>query len=203
MRMALTGFTAVAAMALLCAGPAAYSAAGRGSQKDNSSKPQLADPDSRPNRATSQLASDVRYELLTLPYYGVFDWLEAKVEPDATVILKGQVTNPSTKPAAAARVEALEGVKNVVDQIEVLPISPSDDMIRIAMYRAIFDYNDGLFQYATRAVPPIHILVDRGHVTLKGTVAREMDKQIAYFAAQNVSGVFEVKNEIVVEEDHS
>jgi len=70
------------------------------------------------------------------------------------------------------------------------------------MYRALFSYDRPLFRYATRAVPPIHIIVKNGNVTLKGFVASDMDKQLAYTAARNVSGVFEVTNELMVDKDN-
>jgi hyperosmotically inducible periplasmic protein len=136
-----------------------------------------------------------------MPYYGVFDWLEAQVLPDNTVVLQGQVTRLTTKSDAENRVKKLESVPKVVNNIEVLPLSPSDDAIRIAMYRAIFKYDGPLFQYATRAVPPIHIIVKNGRATLKGVVSREMDKQLAFTAARGVPGVFEVNNELTVEQE--
>jgi len=148
---------------------------------------------------TALLADEVRHQLVTLPYYGVFDWLEGEVLPDGTVILRGQVTRPTLKSDAEARVRSLESVANVVNKIEVLPVSTMDDDIRLATYRAIFSYNGPLFQYSVRAVPPIHIIVKNGHVTLKGIVANAMDRQLAYMAARNVPGVFSVDNELMVE----
>jgi len=150
-------------------------------------------------RTTALIADEVRHQLVTLPYYGVFDWLEGQVLPDDTVVLRGQVTQPITKSDAEARVRSLESVAKVVNQIEVLPLSSSDDRIRLAMYRAIFNYNSPLFQYAIRAVPPIHIIVKNGQVTLKGVVATHMDSQLAYMAARGVPGVFGVNNELMVE----
>jgi hyperosmotically inducible protein len=108
---------------------------------------------------TALLADEVRHQLVTLPYYGVFDWLEGEVLPDDTVILRGQVTQPTIKSDAEARVRSLESVAKVVNNIEVLPVSTMDDEIRLATYRAIFSYNSPLFQYSVRAVPPIHIIV--------------------------------------------
>jgi hyperosmotically inducible protein len=156
----------------------------------------------REAHGSSVIADEVRHQLVMLPYYGVFDWLEGEVHPDGTVVLRGQVTRPSTKSDAEARVKKLEGVSSVDNQIETLPLLPSDDAIRIAMYRAIFNYDGSLFRYATRAVPPIHIIVKNGRVTLKGFVATEMDKQLAYTAARNVSGVFEVTNDLMVDKDN-
>ncbi len=150
-------------------------------------------------RTTALIADEVRHQLVMLPYYNVFDWLEAEVLPDDTVVLRGQVTQPTRKSDAEARVRSLESVAKVVNEIEVLPASPSDDQIRRAMYRAIFNYNSPLFQYSIRAVPPVHIIVKNGHVTLKGVVARDMDRQLAYMAANGVPGVFEVRNDLMVE----
>ena len=77
-------------------------------------------------RTTALIADEVRHQLVTLPYYGVFDWLEAQILPDDTVVLRGQVTQPITKSDAEARVRSLESVAKVVNQIEVLPLSSSD-----------------------------------------------------------------------------
>jgi hyperosmotically inducible protein len=138
---------------------------------------------------------------VTLPYYDVFDWLEGEVRPDGTVVLRGQVVRPTTRKEAEVRVRDIEGVEQVVNEIEVLPASPGDDRLRFALYRAIFGMNSPLFRYATRSVPPIHIIVNRGRATLKGVVATEGDKTIAYTRARGVPGLFDVKNELLVEKD--
>jgi hyperosmotically inducible periplasmic protein len=151
---------------------------------------------------TASIVDEVRHQLVMMPYYGVFDWLEGEVQPNGTVTLRGQVTRPTTKVDAEARVRKVEGVSKVVSEIEVLPISPTDDAIRIAMYRALFNYDKPLFRYAVRAVPPIHIIVNNGRVTLKGFVANDMDKQLAETYAKGVSGVFEVRNELKVDKDN-
>jgi osmotically-inducible protein OsmY len=157
-------------------------------------------PDS--SRLVARIADEVRHQLVMMPYYGVFDWLEGQVLPDGTVTLRGEVTRETTKSDAEARVKKVESVSKVVNEIEVLPIGPSDDAIRIAMYRAMFNYGSPLFRYATRAVPPIHIIVKNGRVTLKGFVASDMDRQLAYTAALGVSGVFGVTNELKVDKDN-
>ena len=146
-----------------------------------------------------RLVRQIRHELATLPYYGVFDWLEFDVKPDNTVVLRGYVTRPTTKSDAEARVKEIEGVKNVINEIQVLPLSPNDDHLRIALYRAIYNWNSPLFRYATQAIPSIHIIVDRGRAILKGVVNSKADAQIAYMRARGVSGLFDVKNELVVE----
>jgi hyperosmotically inducible protein len=146
-----------------------------------------------------RLIREIRHELVTLPYYDVFDWLEGEVRPDGTVVLRGEVVRPSTKEEAEARVKKIEGVERVVNEIEVLPVSPNDDRIRLAIYRALFNWDSPLFRYAHRSVPPIHIIVKNGRVTLKGVVSSEQESQIAYMKARSVPGVFDVKNELRVE----
>lgn len=150
-----------------------------------------------PVRRQAWLEREVRHELVMLPYYGVFDNLAFRVEGE-TVTLMGQVTRPTLKSDAEAVVKRIEGVETVVNKIEVLPLSPNDDRIRRATYRAIFG-TQGLDRYAMQAVPPIHIIVSRGHVTLEGMVASEGDRNLAYLKANGVSGVFSVTNNLRVE----
>jgi len=160
--------------------------------------------DHQPTGALSQKSLDriikeVRHELVMLPYYGVFDNLAYKVDPDGTVTLLGQVARPTLKSDAEKAVKGIEGIEKVVNNIEVLPTSPNDDRIRRAAYRAIYS-NSVLSQYQLRAVPPIHIIVKNGNITLEGVVARQMEKQIAGMQANGVHGVFSVTNNLVVEE---
>ena len=145
------------------------------------------------------IAKEVRHNLLLLPWYNLFDWLEGEVQPDGTVILKGQVVRPILKSDAEGYVKDIKGVTKVENDIEVLPLSPFDDQLRIALYHAIYRADSSLFIYATRAVPPLHIVVKNGNVVLKGVVSSEMDKNLAYMAARGVPGIFDVKNELQVE----
>ena len=115
------------------------------------------------------------------------------------VILRGQVVRPTLKSDAEHVVSKIRGVEKVVNQIEVLPLSPNDDRIRRAVYRAIFNFNGPLFRYALGVVPSIHIIVKNGNVTLKGVVANQADSSLANIKANAVSGVFSVKNELTVE----
>src|SRR5882672_9492623 len=149
-----------------------------------------------PDRA--RIIREVRHELRMLPYYGVFDWLEFEVQPDNTVILRGKVVRPTTKSDAEARVKKIDGVTKVVNQIEVLPLSPEDDRLRLALYRTLYDWNSPLFRYATQSVPAIHIIVEHGRATLKGIVDSKGDAQLAYIRARGVPGLFDVKNELIV-----
>ncbi len=143
------------------------------------------------------LRREVRHQLVMLPYYSVFDNLEYKVE-GYTVELSGQVARPTLKSDAENVVKRVEGVEKVVNRIEVLPLSFYDDRIRRAEYRAIYR-NPQLDRYALQPVPPIHIIVKNGNVTLVGVVANEMDKNIAFLKANGVPGVFSVINDLRVE----
>jgi hyperosmotically inducible protein len=156
--------------------------------------------DALSQKGVDRIIKEVRHELVMLPYYGVFDNLSYKVDPDGTVTLLGQVARPTLKSDAENVVKRIEGVDKVVNNIEVLPTSGNDDRIRRDVYRSIFG-NTVLSQYQMRAVPPIHIIVNNGHVALEGVVARAMDKQIAGVQANSVSGVFSVANNLRVEED--
>src|SRR5258705_6286245 len=149
--------------------------------------------------ARNHIINEVRHELATLPYYGVFDWLEYEVRPDNTVVLRGQVVRPTTKSEAEARVRSIEGVTKVVNEIEVLPLSPEDDRLRLALYRTLYNWDSPLFRYATQSVPPIHIIVKNGRATLKGVVDSKADAQLAYMRARAVPGLFDVKSELTVE----
>ena len=120
----------------------------------------------------AQLEKKVRRELVTLPYYGVFDNLAYEVN-GGTVTLYGQVVRPSTRSDAERRVARLAGVARVVNRIEVLPLSGFDDSIRARTYRALFGMDSPLFRYGRGTNPSIHIVVNRGHVTLEGVVATE------------------------------
>ena len=151
------------------------------------------------SQVNPRMVREIRHELRMLPYYGVYDWLEFEIQPDNTVVLRGQVVRPTTKSDAEGRVKDVDGVSKVNNQIEVLPLSPSDDRLRAALYRAIYNFNSPLFRYATQSVPPIHLIVDRGHATLKGVVANKGDAQLAYIRARGVPGLFSVKNELIIE----
>ena len=144
----------------------------------------------------TRLAKEVRHELVMLPYYSVFDNLAFQVNGDKVTLL-GQVTRPTLKSDAENVVKSIEGVASVTNKIEVLPLSPMDDQLRRALYRAIYG-EAGLQRYANQAVPSIHIIVSNGNVTLEGVVDNEMDKNLAGLHANQVPNVFSVKNNLVV-----
>ncbi|HYL99266.1 MAG TPA: BON domain-containing protein [Blastocatellia bacterium] len=147
-------------------------------------------------RTTLRLADEIRHQILMLPYYGVFDWITGSVKDDGTVTIVGYVVRPATKSDLEARVKKLPGVTNLVDNIEVLPPSPSDERIRIAVYRTLFRGGSPLFKYATMAVPSIHIIVKNGHLILEGIVDNKFDYNYANVKAKGVPGVFSVDNQL-------
>jgi hyperosmotically inducible protein len=132
-----------------------------------------------------------------LPFYSVFDNLQYQVE-GGKVTLLGQVSRPVLRGDAEAAVKHIEGVEAVDNQIEVLPTSFGDDRIRRAEYRAIYSFPT-LQMYSVRSVPPIHIIVNSGHVTLEGAVAREADKDAAGIRANTIPDVFSVVNNLRVD----
>ena len=156
----------------------------------------LASAQSSP-RAQQRLEREVHHELVMLPYYGLFDNLAFKVE-GYKVTLMGEVTRPTLKTEAEAVVKGIEGVEQVDNQIEVLPLSSNDDRIRLAVYRAIYR-QASLSRYALQSIPPIHIIVKNGNVRLEGVVSTEADKNLAGIQAKGVSGVFSVSNNLRVE----
>jgi hyperosmotically inducible protein len=146
------------------------------------------------------LADAVRHELVMQPYYSVFDDLSYNVNTDNGVVtLDGAVTRPVLKSDVEHAVKKIPGVTQVVNNIKVLPLSPFDNRIRVAEYRAIFSFG-GLYRYAQGAIPSVHIIVENGHVTLTGVVDTEADKNMAYIRANGVSGVFSLTNSLRVKE---
>ena len=143
------------------------------------------------------MTHEIRNELITVPQLTIFDHLAFKLD-GSTVTLTGQVRNAFLKDSAEKVVESIDGVKAVNNQIEVLPALPNDDRIRKAVARAIFNDNR-LFRYSMGAVPPIHIIVNRGHVRLEGVVDNQSDKDAAGLRANRVPGVFSVQNNLRVE----
>ena len=144
-----------------------------------------------------QLAKQVRHELVTLPYYGVFDNLAYNIN-GSTVTLYGQVVRPTTRSSAEGRVKQLPGVSRVVNNIKVLPLSSFDDNIRVATFRSIAR-TAGLGRYLRGANPSLHIVVDRGHISLEGVVDNSSDRNLANIAARGVPGAFSVTNNLRVE----
>jgi hyperosmotically inducible protein len=151
------------------------------------------------NQESEHLSHEVRNELVMIPQLTIFDHLAFRVDGGA-VTLMGQVRNAFIKDSAEAVVKNIDGVSQVNNEIEILPTSATDDRIRSTVAHAIFNDNR-LFRYSMSAVPPIHIIVSRGHVTLEGVVSNQTDKDTAGLRATGVTGVLSVKNNLRVESD--
>jgi hyperosmotically inducible protein len=148
------------------------------------------------NPAQTRIQKEVRHELAMLPYFTVFDYIAFQVD-GGTVTLIGQVTKPTLKSDSENVIKHIEGVDHVVNNIEVLPLSPMDDQSRIALYRAIYGY-PSLEKYAMGVQRPIRIIVKNGHVTLEGVVDNQSDKDTAGIRANGVPGIFSVTNNLQV-----
>jgi hypothetical protein len=172
-------------------------------------------------QAVIRLAREIQREILTLPEYGVFDSIRFSFKGSGdTVVLRGYASRPILKTSAENVVKRLEGVEKVDNQIEVLPLSPNDDRIRLGVYLAIYGHpvlsrfnpNRGTpFMSRLRAITgitndpppgnhPVHIVVNNGNLTLEGLLPSAGDRTIAELQANGVPGVFSVTNNIQVEE---
>lgn len=145
----------------------------------------------------ARMERQIRKEIFSLPYYGVFDAIGYELD-GGTVTLNGYVVRPYTKDEAEYYVRDVRGVTKVVNNIEVLPPSPSDDRIRLRIYRAIQNKGN-LYRYLLGANPSIRIVVNRGRVILEGIVTYESDRTLAEAAATEIFGVLGVTNNLKLE----
>ncbi len=134
-----------------------------------------------------------------LPSHNVFDAFSVHVD-GRWLTLTGKVTHPATKTDAEHALRRIVGATAVNNQIELLPWSPHDERLRKALYRAIYGH-PALEALAIRALPPIHLIVENGHVTLEGAVPNPAAKSIAELQANTVAGVFSVTNRLLVESE--
>ncbi len=158
-----------------------------------------------PSRSSAQyqsrLTTEVRHQLVMIPWLSLFDNLQYRVDGN-NVTLSGQVTDPVIKDEAEKAVKGIEGVGSITNNIEVLPLSPMDNQIRRAEYRAIYSF-PSLEKYSTMAIPQIHIVVKNGHVTLEGAVLNQGDKEAAEIRAKTVPNVFSVTDDLKIENSRS
>ena len=168
-----------------------------------------------------RIATEIQKAIATLPQYGVFDDIHFAIK-GTTVILRGEASRPTLKSGAENVTKKIEGVQNVENEIEVLPLSPNDDRLRAILYRKIYGapqlrrYSSSggrMFTSMTARTtgitndPPIgyhaiHIIVKNGNVTLKGAVANSADSAIAGMQANTTPGVFSVDNDLFVEQQN-
>lgn len=149
------------------------------------------------SKMQQSVTREVYHQLVLLPHLTVFDNLNYQVSGN-NVTLSGDVANPINKSDAESAVKGIEGVGTVTDNIKVLPLSPMDNQIRMAEFRAIYGF-PSLQKYSEFAVQSIHIIVDGGHVTLDGKVDSEADKDAAGVRANTVPNVFSVQNNLQVD----
>ena len=145
----------------------------------------------------SNIEKKVRKELISASWDGVFDNLAFEVN-GSTVTLYGQVYRPITRSRAEKFVKGVNGIEQVINKIEVLPLSGFDDRIRSQAVRSVND-TAGLYRYLLGTNPSLRIIVRNGHVTLEGMVSNETDKRLAFFAVNSLPGVFTVTNNLRTE----
>lgn len=145
-----------------------------------------------------QLFNAVSQTVQRYPFFTIFDSVHAGVT-DGVVTLTGKVTMPFKASDIEKRVAKLEGVRAVRSRIEVLPVSSFDDNLRLRIARAIYA-NSSLAQYGLGPNPAIHIIVERGHLTLDGVVLNDMDRQIARAVVGQFS-TFSITNNLKAEKE--
>lgn len=144
-------------------------------------------------RKNLQVFNDVSKAVLRFPTFTIFDDVSADVS-DGSVVLTGKVTMPYKRTEIEKRVAKIEGVRTVVNRITVLPVSLFDEDLRYMVARAIYG-NASFWQYAAMSNPPIHIVVENGHVMLTGVVNSNVERMLARSLAASF-GAFSVKSEL-------
>ncbi len=144
-------------------------------------------------REDLQVFRDISDQVNRYTQFTIFDTVAASVG-EGHVVLTGWVTMPYKKDDIERRVRRVDGVATVKNAIEVLPVSQFDDELRFRIARAIYG-NSSFWHYAAMANPPIHIVVNRGRVTLVGTVNSNVERMLARSLASGF-GAFDVKNEL-------
>jgi len=129
------------------------------------------------DRRDQRIANDIVRQVNTYSRFTIFDDVNISAE-NGLVTLTGKVTMPYKKNDIARRVGDVQGVREVMNQIEVLPVSPFDEELRLRIARAIYG-NPSFWNYAAMANPPIHIVVEHGHVTLTGVVRSNVERMLA------------------------
>ena len=143
-----------------------------------------------------QIFRDVSSQVLRYTQFTIFDSIHANVD-NGIVTLTGKVTMPYKKNDIEKRVARVDGVREVHNQIEVLPVSIHDDELRYGIARAIYG-NSAFWNYAAMANPPIHVIVEHGRVTLEGVVNNEVERMLARSLATSFDA-FSVTNNLKTE----
>ena len=140
-----------------------------------------------------QIFRDLSRQVLGYPNFTIFDSVNAQVE-DGVVTLTGKVTMPYKREALAERIMRVNGVRQVHNDITVLPVSQFDDELRLRIARAIYG-NSNFWRYGSMVNPPIHIIVENGRVTLEGVVNSNVDRMLARSIASGF-GAFSITNQL-------
>ena len=149
-------------------------------------------------RSNLETFRDVQQQVLRYPHFTVFDSIHATVD-NGVVTLSGKVTMPYKRNDIAKRVGSVTGVSNVVNDIEVLPVSQFDDDLRVGIARAIYG-SSNFWRYGSMVNPPIHIVVEHGRVTLEGVVNSEIDRMLARSIASSFQA-FSVTNNLRTDDE--
>ena len=154
----------------------------------------VAGADTGEGRKDLQVFKDISKAVTRYSQFTIFDSVDASVK-DGVVTLTGRVTMPYKKEAIQKRVANIDGVRQVHDQIEVLPVSQFDEQLRYRIARAIYG-NPNFWNYAIMADPPVHIVVEHSRVTLTGVVQSEVERLVARSIAGGQFGVMSVINNL-------
>lgn len=147
----------------------------------------------RPDRRDVRLADDIVHQVNTYSRFTIFDDVNARID-QGVVTLSGKVTMPFKKNDIGKRIAGIDGVREVENKIDVLPVSQFDDQLRHRIARAIYGH-PSFWNYAAMANPPIHIIVENGRVTLTGVVNSNVERALARSLATGF-GEFSVESEL-------
>ncbi|HEV8317350.1 MAG TPA: BON domain-containing protein [Vicinamibacterales bacterium] len=148
------------------------------------------------DRVDLQTFRDISNQVLRYSHFTIFDSVHAAVD-NGIVTLTGKVTMPYKRADIEKRVAEVRGVREIQNRIEVLPVSQMDNELRFQISRAIYG-NSAFWNYAAMVNPPIHVIVERGRVTLEGVVNSDVDRMLARSLASSF-GAFSVTNELKTE----
>jgi hyperosmotically inducible protein len=145
------------------------------------------------DRFDTKIATEMGRQINQYSQLTIFDYVTGTVD-NGVITLTGKVTMPFKKTDLGRRASGISGVREVLNNIDVLPVSSSDEDLRLRIARAIYGHS-AFWRYGARANPPIHIIVERGHVTLAGVVNSNVDRMLARSLATGF-GEFSVTNEL-------
>lgn len=150
--------------------------------------------------ANQGIEREVFKQLIRLPYYGVFDHIAYQID-GGKVILNGKVARSRNRKDAEYAVKRIAGVDEVINNIEILPLSSFDNSIRVRLLRTYVRRGGSVFRYLQEPNPSVRLIVERGHITLEGYVANRGDYNLMNILANGITDVFSVKNNLIIEKE--